>query len=64
MISSISTEPEIKDDNGKLTSLNLSMVARAVFVQTEEGPITKAEMNRISGMVAYDHSSTLAWVHE
>ncbi|TFY72445.1 hypothetical protein EVG20_g550 [Dentipellis fragilis] len=64
----ISTDP-VLDLSGshqteQPTSLGLSNLSRTVFTQTEGSAVPKAEINHISGFVAYDKLSTVAWIQE
>ncbi|KIK63290.1 hypothetical protein GYMLUDRAFT_196921 [Collybiopsis luxurians FD-317 M1] len=49
----------------KLSSENLSTVARNVFLRVERGGVTFADVMRTSGMICYDDSlGSLIWIHE
>lgn len=64
VIHNVSLEPTMVPEENELTSEKMSSLARATFTQTEGGAVTKADMNRISGIVSYDGLSALGWVHE
>lgn len=64
LIHNVSLEPTMIPDGDEFTSEHMSFLARATFTRTEGGAVTKADMNRISGIVSYDGLSALGWVHE
>jgi general transcription factor 3C protein 4 len=47
-----------------LSSSDLSLIARGVFIQVEGSAISHAEMNRINGMVPFGGFPILSWAHE
>ncbi|TFK52028.1 hypothetical protein OE88DRAFT_1718706 [Heliocybe sulcata] len=65
-IHSLTSQPTLAPsaDGGALSAEYLSSRARRVFSAAESGTVTKADVGRISGMMSYDGSSTLAWIHE
>lgn len=52
------------DHLSELTSEKLSSTSRAIFVKTSFRDIGRMDVNRISGMMSYDGSSTIIWAHE
>lgn len=52
------------DPDNILTTEKLSKMSRQVFNQAEHSNVDFFDVNRISGMMSYDTSSTLLWVHE
>ncbi|KAJ6551185.1 putative zinc-finger of transcription factor IIIC complex-domain-containing protein [Mycena capillaripes] len=54
--------PSKPDDT--ISTQKLSVAARSLFSRVEPGPIDSELENRISGMVSYDGSATVTWVHE
>lgn len=50
--------------NYSLTSEKLSAASRSVFSEVEQGEISYSDVNRICGMIPYDSSATILWVHE
>lgn len=65
IIQNIYTEPEyVSNGDAELTSKKLSAVARSLFLKAEGGELTKADANRISGMISLDEGRTFAWIHE
>lgn len=64
VIHHVSLEPTMTPDETEFTSEHMSSLARATFTRTEGGAVTKADMNRISGIVSYDGLSAVGWVHE
>jgi hypothetical protein len=47
-----------------LSSSDLSLISRGVFMQVEGSAISNAEMNRINGMVPFGGFPILSWAHE
>jgi general transcription factor 3C polypeptide 4 len=47
-----------------LSSSDLSLISRGVFMQVEGSAISHAEMNRINGMVPFGGFPILSWAHE
>lgn len=65
VIKNIYTEPEyVSDADSELTSRKLSSSARALFLKAEGRELTKADVNRVSGMISLDAGHTFAWIHE
>jgi general transcription factor 3C polypeptide 4 len=72
VIRNLSTAPEVAHSqiSGFLATEGLTLQARASFVRVETQDakssvaITREDVNRISGMTAYDGASTLTWIHE
>lgn len=52
------------EGNEKLTSHNLSQIARAIFVTTEQNEVNSRDVNRITGLASYDTSSSFLWIQE
>lgn len=65
VVHNISHEPSWSPQlNASFTSESLSQVSRSVFIRAERRAMGNADMNRISGMVSYDGSATVIWLHE
>jgi general transcription factor 3C polypeptide 4 len=65
VIHSISAEPTWSPPPGSaLSTENLSAVSRAVFLQVEHEEMQHSDVNRIGGMLSFDDSATVLWLHE
>lgn len=66
VIHGISIDPSYfpSSPSSPLTGTNLSATVRSIFSQVEMGDIRSTDVNRTSGMMPYDNSSTVVWVHE
>jgi general transcription factor 3C polypeptide 4 len=66
VIHGISIDPSYfpSSPSSPLTGANLSATARSIFSQVEIGDVRSTDVNRTSGMISYDNSSTVVWVHE
>ena len=65
VIHSISAEPTWSPPPGSaLSTENLSAVSRAVFLQVEQEEMQHSDVNRIGGMLPFDDSATVLWLHE
>jgi general transcription factor 3C protein 4 len=60
----ISAEPSWISRDYPMTSDRLLAVARGIFAQLEPGAHRVQEVNRISGMAAYDNSGIVTWTYE
>jgi hypothetical protein len=63
-IHSLSVHPSWSSENDSMMSEHLSTLARSVFAHSEEGSVQRVDVNRISGVVSYDDSGIIAWLHE
>lgn len=57
-----SWSPPILDE--KVTTESLTKTARSIFLQAEPGNLGFEDVNSTSGVVSYDGSATMLWVHE
>src|ERR1700722_6801651 len=65
VIHDISREPTWSSATASpVTTESLSLMARTVFVRAEPEEMQYADANRISGMLSYDGSATVLWLHE
>jgi general transcription factor 3C protein 4 len=65
VIQQLSLEPSWSAANvSTLTTENLSVASRSVFTRVENEETQFTDVNRISGMLSYDGSATLLWLHE
>jgi hypothetical protein len=65
VIYNISSAPTIEPPVGSTQQpSDLSSISRGVFIQVEGGTISRAEMNRINGMVSFAGFPTVSWAHE
>ncbi|KAF8201349.1 putative zinc-finger of transcription factor IIIC complex-domain-containing protein [Mycena galopus ATCC 62051] len=62
-VNPISADNENNNDD-KISTQNLSVVARSIFTRVEAGVVDAELENRISAMTSYDGGATVAWVHE
>ena len=66
VIHGLSVDPSYFPANPQsdLTSEKISAASRSIFTETSVGDIRRKDVNRISGMMSYDGSSTVIWAHE
>lgn len=61
----LSSDPTLTPTNSTaVTAASLSQRARQVFAASETHTVKRTDVGRISGMMAYDGASTIAWIHE
>lgn len=66
VIHGLSNDPTYnsKRSSRRISTDTLSNTARVLFMRAEAREIQKTDANRTSGMMSYDQSSTVLWVHE
>lgn len=66
VINGLSTNPSYPtlSSASQLVGDKLSATCRSIFSQAEMGRIRSTDVNRTSGMMSYDGSSTVVWIHE
>lgn len=63
MIHRLSKEPSLDIPDQLLYSESLTDQVRTIFAAAE-GKISFSDANRISGVIDYDNSGCLGWIHE
>jgi general transcription factor 3C protein 4 len=59
------TEPPVGlTKQPSLSSSDLSLISRRIFIQVEGGPMSHGEINRINGMVTFGGFPIVSWAHE
>lgn len=66
VVSQFSTDPRLAltSTDTDLSAEALSTMSRSVFLKAEERQPDRMDVNRVGGMVAFDESSTYAWILE
>ena len=66
VIHGLSVDPSYfpRTSTSPLMSEKLSATSRSIFAQAEMRDIRSTDVNRTSGMMSYDCSSTVVWAHE
>ncbi|EKM83014.1 hypothetical protein AGABI1DRAFT_118415 [Agaricus bisporus var. burnettii JB137-S8] len=62
VVQNFSSFPSWSED--VITSLQLSKVARSVFVEIQDGNVDSVDMNRITGATSFDGAFNLVWTQE
>lgn len=62
VVQNLSSFPSWSED--VITSLQLSKVARSVFVEIQDGNVDSVDMNRITGATSFDGAFNLVWTQE